>query len=272
MPPWLSRLLLAVCAVTCLANCSRPSTASYSRQAILLAIFAHPDDEASVGPVLAKYAAEGARVYLAVATDGSLGVTEHAALPAGAEIATVRARELQCAAERLGLQPPVMFRLEDQLRMGSGLEAHGAQINELRARVRQLFAQLQPDAVITWPASGWTGHPDHRLVSSVVTEVFQSQAWTRPARLYFPAAPLGRLPASNPLSAAAVDSRWLAAEVPVSAADYAKAKQAWLCHQSQYTPPMIEQLHQSLVATQQGTAQFIALPQPRGKATSLLGN
>jgi LmbE family N-acetylglucosaminyl deacetylase len=222
--------------------------------------------------VLAKYAAEGVRVYLAVATDGSLGVAEHAGLPAGAELATARARELQCAAERLGLQPPVMFQLEDQLRMGAGLAAHAEQINELRSRVRQLFEQLQPDAVITWPASGWTGHPDHRLVSSIVTEVFQSQPWKRPTRLYYPAAPVGRLPPSHPLSAAAVDSRWLGVEVTVSPAEYAKAKQAWLCHQSQYTPAMIEQLHQSLLATQRGTAQFIALPQPRGKATSLLRN
>jgi LmbE family N-acetylglucosaminyl deacetylase len=152
MPPWPSRLLLALFAVTCFANCSRPSTASLARQPILLAIFAHPDDEASVGPVLAKYAAEGVRVYIAIATDGSLGVSEHAALPAGAEIAAVRARELQCAAEQLGLQPPLMFRLEDQLRMAGGLQAHVEQINELRTRVRQLFTQLRPDAVITWPA------------------------------------------------------------------------------------------------------------------------
>jgi hypothetical protein len=33
---------------------------------------------------------------------------------------------------------------------------------------------------------------------------------------------------------------------------------------------MIEQLHQSLVATQRGIAHFIALPQPRGEAASLL--
>lgn len=272
MPVWPSRLLLAICAVACLAHCGRPRPGRAPAPPVLLAVFAHPDDEASIGPVLAKYAAEGARVYLAVATDGSLGVTEHAGLPAGEQIAAARTSELQCAAERLGLQPPLAFGLQDQLQMGAGLQAHAAQIDQLRSRVRALFEQLQPDAVITWPASGWTGHPDHRLVSSIVTEVFQGQPWKRPTRLYYPAAPLGRLPPSHPLSAAAVDARWLAVAVPVSAADYAKAKQAWLCHRSQYTPAMIEQLHQSLLATQRGIAHFIALPQPRGTASSLFRN
>ena len=43
----------------------------------------------------------------------------------------------------------------------------GEQIRELRDRVTKLFEELQPDAVITWGPSGWTGHPDHRLVSSI---------------------------------------------------------------------------------------------------------
>ena len=271
MPTWLSRLLLALLAISCLTHCSRSLPgAAKPRPSILLAIFAHPDDEASVGPVLAKYAGEGVQVYLAVATDGRLGVAAHAGLAAGDEIATVRARELQCAGQKLGLQPPIAFGLEDQLKMAEGLEAHAAQLRELRTRVRQLFEQLQPDVVITWPASGWTGHPDHRLVSSIVTEVFQSQPWSRPARLYYPAVPTGRLPPSHPLAGASLDPRWLAVEVPVGPTDYATAKQAWLCHQSQYTPEQIEQLHQSMLLTQRGVAHFVALPQPRGKSTSLL--
>ena len=37
---------------------------------VILAVFAHPDDETTVSPVLARYAREGAKVYLAVATKG----------------------------------------------------------------------------------------------------------------------------------------------------------------------------------------------------------
>ena len=168
-----SRLFLALLATAFLTQCRSPlpDRALSDRAPVLLAIFAHPDDEASVSAVLAKYAAAGARVYLAVATDGRLGVSPHAGIPAGDGLAAVRDKELQCAAGRLGLQAPIRFGLQDQLRMAEGLGAYSAQMSELRERVRQLFEELQPDAVITWGPSGWTGHPDHRIVSAVVTEL-----------------------------------------------------------------------------------------------------
>jgi LmbE family N-acetylglucosaminyl deacetylase len=266
------RVALASLAMLLLMQCSStsPGPSSPARAPVLLAIFAHPDDEASVGPVLAKYASAGARVYLAVATDGQLGVTPHAGIPAGDNLGGARGDELQCAASRLGIEAPIRFGLYDQLRMAEGLELHMAQIRELRERVRKAFETLQPDAVITWPASGWTGHPDHRLVNAVVTEVFQSHPWTRPSQLYYPAVPIGRLPASHPLSAASVDPRFLSVEVPVSPQDYEKSKQAWLCHRSQYTPEQIEELHQTLVSTQQGIAHFQPLTAPTRKSTSFL--
>jgi LmbE family N-acetylglucosaminyl deacetylase len=246
---------------------NRPSTA---RPPVLMAVFAHPDDEASVAPVLAKYAASGVKVHLITATDGRLGVSAHAGIPAGDELASVRAKELQCAAEKLGLQPPLLLGLHDQLKMGEGLPQHGEQINELRARVTKAFEDIQPDAVITWGPSGWTGHPDHRLVSGIVTEVFQSRAWERPAQLYYPAVPTGKVPASNPFPLATVDLRFLSTRIAVSPQDYARAKEAWLCHKSQYTPEQIEQLQLSLVAAQQGTAHFQPSIASVGKSDSLL--
>jgi LmbE family N-acetylglucosaminyl deacetylase len=267
-----SRLILASLAVLLLTQCRspEPDLSSSARTPVLLAIFAHPDDEGSVGAVLAKYASEGARVYLAVATDGRLGVNAHAGIPAGDSLAAVRAQELQCAADRLGLQAPIVFGLHDQLKMGEGLEPYGEQVRELRDRVRRLFDELQPDAVITWPASGWSGHPDHRIVSAVVTEVFQSRRWTRPTQLYYPAVPTGRVPESHPFAAATMDPRFLRVEISVSPQDYEKAKNAALCHQSQYTPEQIEQLHQSLVTAQEGKAHFQPVTAASGTSTSLL--
>jgi LmbE family N-acetylglucosaminyl deacetylase len=267
-----SRLIIASLAVLFLTQCQTPThdRSSQARTPVLLAIFAHPDDEASVGPVLAKYASAGVRVHLAIATDGRLGVNERAGIPAGDDLAAVRVQELQCAAERLGVQAPILFGLHDQLKMTEGLQPYLDQIRELRERVEKLFEDLQPDAVITWPASGWTGHPDHRIVSAVVTEVFERRQWLRPAQLYYPGVPTGRLPESHPLTAASVDPRYLSVEIAVTAQDYEKAKHAWLCHQSQYTPDEIEQLHQSLVSTQQGTAYFHPMPATTRKSTSLL--
>ena len=39
----------------------------------LVALLAHADDEAPVAPILARYAREGARVYMIIASDGSQG-------------------------------------------------------------------------------------------------------------------------------------------------------------------------------------------------------
>ena len=267
-----NRLIFSLLAILSLTQCRSvaPDQQSTGRPPVLLAIFAHPDDEGSVAPVLAKYAAAGVRVHLAVATDGRLGVSAHAGMLPGDQLAAVRAKELQCAAEKLGLQTPIAFGLHDQLKMAEGLGPHSEQILELRARVTKLFDELQPDAVITWPASGWTSHPDHRLVSSVVTEVFQSRQWAHPVQLYYPGVPTGRVPESHPFAGASMDPRFLTAEIPVSVQDYEKAKQSGLCHQSQYTPEQIEQLGQSLVAAQAGTAHFQALTPMTRKSTSLL--
>lgn len=57
----------------------------------LVAVFAHPDDETHVAPMLARYAREGARVLLVIATDGRRGANRHAGIPAGDSLAKVRA-------------------------------------------------------------------------------------------------------------------------------------------------------------------------------------
>lgn len=266
------RLFFALLASVLLTQCTSPmpDRSAAARAPVLLAVFAHPDDESSVGAVLAKYAAAGVRVYLATATDGRLGVAAHAGIPAGDSLAAVRSRELQCAADKLGLQPPILFGLHDQLKMGEGLPRYGEQLRELRDRVTKLFEELQPDAVITWGPSGWTGHPDHRMVSAVVTEVFQSRQWQRPAQLYYPAVPTGKVPASNPFPLATVDERFLTARISVSQQDYERAKGAWLCHQSQYMPEQIGQLQQSLISAQAGTAHFQSLVPAARKQDSLL--
>lgn len=265
-----SRLLLAVLAMVLLTQCRSPlpKHAAAGRAPVLLAIFAHPDDEASVSAVLAKYAAEGVQVHLAIATDGRLGVSQHAGIPAGDGLAAVRDQELLCAAERLGLQTPIRFGLHDQLRIPEGLDAYHLQMVELRTRVQKLFEELQPDAVVTWGPSGWTGHPDHRIVSAIVTEVFFSRQWQRPSQLYYPGLPTGAVPPSEPT----VDPRFLSTRVKISARDMEAAKQAWLCHRSQYTPGQIEQMHGMLFAALAGVAHFQPAIAIQGTSDSLLPN
>lgn len=265
-----SRLGAALVCVALLTSCTSPAARKDERAPVLLAVFAHPDDESTVSAVLAKYAAAGAHVYLATATDGRLGVAAHAGTTAGDGLAATRAQELKCTTEKLGINPPIMFGLYDQLKMGEGLQPHMAQLAEMRDRVTKLFDELQPDAVITWGPSGWTGHPDHRLVSDIVTEVFQSKTWSKPAQLYYPAVPTGKAPANNPIPLATVDERFLTVKVRVTPADYEKSKAGWLCHRTQYTPEQVEQLYQSLVTAQGGVAHFQPQLPGKGRKGSLL--
>jgi len=205
--------LFCLAAGAVIINCSSSVT---KQEKVILAIFAHPDDESTVGPVLAKYAAEGVSVYLAVATDGRLGVTAHAGIPAGDSLAAARAGEIKCAAEQLGIHPPILMGMHDQLKMHQGLSALSGQLDTIRKNVAKLFTELKPDVVITWGPAGWTGHHDHRLVSSVVTEVFASKAWTKPMRLYYPELPTGSLPKDSPFPIATVDSKYLTIKVSVT--------------------------------------------------------
>ncbi len=235
----------------------------------LLAIFAHPDDEATVGAVLAKYAAEGVKVYLVTATDGRLGITEHAKIPAGDSLASVRKKELLCATEKLGINPPILFGLHDQLKMGEGMSAFNEQLDSLKRGVYKLFSELKPDVVLTWNASGWTGHHDHRLVGAVVTEVFQSKHWDKPTQLYYAAIPTGNLPQGAVMQLATVDSSFLTVKVPLAVVDYDKAKDAWLCHKSQYTPEMIDQMDRLMRVSGKSAAWFQPAIPIKGKKNSL---
>ncbi len=49
----------------------------------VLAVFAHPDDERVIGPLLSRLAREGRETHLVIATDGAKGVTDFARIPAG---------------------------------------------------------------------------------------------------------------------------------------------------------------------------------------------
>lgn len=236
---WLSLVLPLV---ALLAACGGKETTSAPQKRVLLAIFAHPDDETTVTPVLAKYAAEGHDVYLAIATDGRYGVTAHAGIPGGDSLAAERMKELACAAEQLGIKTPVDFGLHDQFMMQGGFGPVHQQLDSLRAGVKKLFMDLQPDAVITWSASGWSGHHDHRLVGSVVTEVFESMDWKgKPAQLYYPGIPTGKLPAEGG-AFATMDSTWLTVKVTADSVSYAKAMASLKCHRSQYTEDQMNQM------------------------------
>ncbi len=154
-----------------------------SPQRVLLAVFAHPDDEVFAGPTLTRYAREGVHVYLAIATKGEKGATDFAKIPAGEPLATARRAEATCACKELGIEPPIFFNLNDG-ELGAITNPLAKNIHSVADNVQKLIDQLHPQVIITWGPDGGYGHPDHRLVSDAVTQVVQSQK--SDIKLYYP--------------------------------------------------------------------------------------
>ncbi len=206
--------------------------AAARRPATILAVFAHPDDERMVGPLLAGYARRGARIVWVVATDGRKGVTPFAHIPAGDSLAHVRAGEARCAARALGVGGPRLLGLED-----AGLASFEA-LDVLRDSVASILREVRPDVVLTFGPEGGTGHPDHRLVGDVVSELVQRGADGAPRALFYASLPAERMrtaPRAEP-TVTPMAERYLAVRVPFTPADLEATHREFACHASQYTP------------------------------------
>lgn len=115
----------------------------------LLAVFAHPDDEAlRCGGTLAHYAAQGARVTLACLTRGEAGRNTDPALLV-TDMAAQREQELRDSCSFLGIDPPVFLGYHDSGR-GERLRADDplATINidpmDIEEQLLGLIARVRP--------------------------------------------------------------------------------------------------------------------------------
>ena len=243
MPSWLSSRTSLVAAASALAalavlaaGCQ--GTKVVRRTRTLLAIFAHPDDEAFVGPLLSHYARQGVKVRLAIVTPGAGSTSARLGIAAGPEMARVRAQEALCSCRALGVDPPVQLGFEDG-GLGKRGDPPDGYLKQLVLRIRELLAQERPDVVITWGPEGGYGHPDHRLVGAVVTEVVQARADGAPTRLFYSGIPADQVRPSPDPRWAVMDRRFLTVRVPYDDVDFAATRRAFECHQSQFAPDSI---------------------------------
>ena len=121
----------------------------------ILALGAHPDDlEIFAYGTLAHWVAMGAKLTLAIATDGAKG----GVLPAD-DLRRLRAQETKTALAPLGSGPPLMLGFPDgELRADAALERS----------LTQLFRQTDPDLVLTHAPNDY--HADHRALSAAVLQ------------------------------------------------------------------------------------------------------
>ena len=127
-------------------------------QPTIMAVLAHPDDEAfGMGGTLAKYAALGCSVQLVTATRGEAGQISDPSLATNASLPQVREHELRCACQAYGIAPPILLDyLDGQLPI-----VHQGQAV---AKVVALIRQLKPQVILTFGPDGIYGHYDHIAV------------------------------------------------------------------------------------------------------------
>ena len=205
----------------------------------LLAIFAHPDDETTVSPILSRYVREGAEVHLVIATDGRYGTNNFTDHKAGDGLVAMRKEEMKCAASKLGVSL-IHLDYHDQLRSAEGFDGHIPHVRSLIKEIRAIVERVKPDVVITWGPDGSSNHMDHRLVSASVTQVVVSKVWEKPLSLYYYGTPTDHIEDAEAKILRGQDKKYLTTQVTYTDEDIANAYNSLSCHKTQIRPTTLE--------------------------------
>jgi LmbE family N-acetylglucosaminyl deacetylase len=226
--------------VLLLSQTSQPRT--------LVGVFAHADDEGIAAPVFARYAREGVQVHMLIATDGSQGTGFAAARgetsPKDQELAKMRTAEAQCAAQALGTKPPIILDFPDG-KLGD-YAGDRTLIFRLSQRIAEELQRLRPDVIVTWGPEGGPAHPDHRIISTIVTQLQRAGAPGVPERvfhMYMPAEGMrAAFPQRPPPLFLAPDIKYATTRVPFTPGDLQAAARSMACHKSQLSEEVAQRI------------------------------
>ena len=160
----------------------------------LLAIFAHPDDEAfGTGGALARYAAAGKTVKLICATRGESGKITDPEIDSASDVAKLREGELREACRAMGLGAPVFLDFHDSGRQErTRYDDPKALMNvdeaDLERALLPHIGEIKPDIILTFDPHGIYGHIDHIKIHRAVTAAFWSAGKVMnpaPKRLFY---------------------------------------------------------------------------------------
>ncbi len=127
----------------------------------VLVVFPHADDEVlSMGGLLSQLSAKGVEIYWVVLTKGEKG-NENAIYDEG--LKEIRVKEAKNASEIYGVKKLIQLDFPD-----NAVDEHKV---ELTNEVKQVMQDINPDVVLTYDLAGLYGHPDHIVVSEVVTKL-----------------------------------------------------------------------------------------------------
>jgi LmbE family N-acetylglucosaminyl deacetylase len=165
------------------------------RALTLMAVHAHPDDEATgTGGVLARYAAEGLRTVLVTCTDGRCGDGPGGVKPGEPghdpeQVVAMRQVELEDSCAVLGVSDLELLGYHDSGMMGWASNDDPdvfwqVDVTSAAERLAELIRRYQPDVVVTYDENGFYGHPDHiqahRITMAAVemTDIPAKVYWT----------------------------------------------------------------------------------------------
>ncbi|MFU8874444.1 PIG-L family deacetylase [Micromonospora sp. SL4-19] len=168
------------------------------RSLTLMAVHAHPDDEAtSTGGVLARYAAEGITTVLVTCTDGRCGDGPGGVKPGDPghdpeAVAGMRQAELTASCDALKVTHLETLGYADSGMMGWATnDAPGAFWNtpmaEAADRLSELIRRYRPDVVVTYDENGFYGHPDHIQAHRITMAAVERT--NIPAKVYWTTVP-----------------------------------------------------------------------------------
>jgi LmbE family N-acetylglucosaminyl deacetylase len=146
---------------------------------VLIAVLAHPDDETfGMGGTLARYAQEGASVYLICATRGEVGEMDPKYMKGFKDVSERREAELRCAAEKLGLKDVFFLGYRDSGMPGSVHNQHPqslvqAPVEQVASEVAMYIRQHRPQVVVTFDPIGGYRHPDHIAIHQATIRAFE---------------------------------------------------------------------------------------------------
>jgi LmbE family N-acetylglucosaminyl deacetylase len=191
---------------------------------VLLALFAHPDDESyRAGGLLALLAQNGVRVHTVTATRGEAGASGSSGINTSEPLSVIREKELHCACQALNLQPPVVWDFPD----GRLAEIDPEIIIQ---RVLPLMHEIQPQVVLSFGPDGLSGHQDHIAIGDIASAVFSR--YQKAGALYHLAVPVSVAQSLGMNQIRAVPDCQITLAVDVTSVWEAKMK-AIYCHATQ---------------------------------------
>ena len=138
----------------------------FHQGSVVMAVFAHPDDETWASGSIAKLADAGADIYSIYVSSGGDGKDRSGRQLSGASLSKEREKEVSDALKVLGIKrPPIFFRHEDHLLREN-------QMDVIRA-LEDFTLELKPRWVLTFHPLGITDHDDHKVVSEAMSYILE---------------------------------------------------------------------------------------------------